>query len=63
MYNQLILIFIIFIVILYFLNKYEHFSSEDKIVGNKDIFLPIMIYKIYKILKLIKFVLKIVMEK
>ena len=41
MYNQLILIFIIFIVILYFLNKYEHFSSEDKkIVGNKDIFLP-----------------------
>ena len=40
MYNQLILIFIIFIVILYFLNKYEYFSSEDKIIGNKDIFLP-----------------------
>ena len=40
MYNQLILIFIIFILIFFFLNKYEHFSSEDKIVGNKDIFLP-----------------------
>lgn len=41
MYNQLILVFIIFIVVVYCLNKYEHFSSEDKkIVGNKDIFLP-----------------------
>ena len=39
MYNQLILIFIIFIVILYCLNKCEHFSDK-KIVGNKDIFLP-----------------------
>lgn len=43
MYNQLILIFIIFIVILYCLNKYEHFSKSNnntnKIVGNKNIFL------------------------
>ena len=38
MYNQIILIFIIFIIILYCLNKCEHFSN--KIVGNKDVFLP-----------------------